>query len=100
MGIALEVALIGDPAEPFLRSASEEEWNRPYAERKTIPLEVAQDDRLQDVLTRAAERMGLEPPEDAYTARSWMGKALSTSQKTNLDSRRTDSSIPAWAANP
>jgi len=43
-------ALIADESDPFLRSASEEEWDRPYSERRTVKLKVAPDDRLQDVL--------------------------------------------------
>lgn len=58
------VALIADPDNPFGRIASQEEWSRPYAQRRTVSLEVGESESLAGVLERAAEEMELVPPPD------------------------------------
>jgi hypothetical protein len=60
----VDIALIAHPTDPFRNVAPEEEWARPYADRRKVRLEVTEEESLASVLERAAAAMGLSPPED------------------------------------
>jgi hypothetical protein len=67
--MSVTVALIGDPDDPFERIASEDEWNRPYQERRKVQLQVAESDSLAHVLERAVDEMGLVQSADSQLPR-------------------------------
>jgi hypothetical protein len=66
--VALEprgsVALVGDPQRPD-QAPSVEEWDRRWAERQKIELDIAREDRVSTILERAAEEFGIPLPDYA-----------------------------------
>ena len=62
--IQVHCALIADQVAPFERVAPEAEWNRPYAERQKVVLDIDPAESLAHVLERAAAAMGFAPPAD------------------------------------
>lgn len=68
MSLNLTVALIADPVRPLERTAAEEEWSRPYGERRKVQVEAEETDTLAAVLERAAATLGLSPPGGRFVA--------------------------------
>ena len=68
MSLTVTVALIADPVRPLERTASQEEWSRPYGERRKVQVEGAETDTLATILERAAATLGLTPPSGRFSA--------------------------------
>jgi len=68
MSLTVTVALIADPVWPLERTAAEEEWTRPYGERRKVQIEAAETDTLATVLERAAATLGLSPSGRRFVA--------------------------------
>jgi hypothetical protein len=58
----LTLALVGDKGRAFEQIA-ESEWNRPWAEREKVDLEVGDDETLADVIDRALGAFAVTLPE-------------------------------------
>ncbi len=62
------VALVADSERPFETMTPEEEWARPYQQRRKAHLAVEPDQTLAEVLEAAADQMGLRPPAEHYNS--------------------------------
>jgi hypothetical protein len=65
--ISITVAVVGNPSDPLAPSWEDffdEEWKRPYGERRKLDLVVEPHEPLGHVMTRAAAELGVDVPED------------------------------------
>ena len=67
MPVEVEVALIGDPERPMEAGVLDQPYfDMPYSQRRRVRFEANEDESLASVMERAAQMMGLVPPD-------WMG---------------------------
>lgn len=64
MALEIIVALIADRQDPFHRMVPEDEFARPYAERRKIRLAAEETETLATILQRAATGLGLSRPQE------------------------------------